>query len=308
MEKAMIKYSVVIPVYNGAAYLDSLYQRLTRVMEKITFSYEIICVDDCSTDQGWEILTRLRSGDRRLKLIRLSKNFGQHNATMCGFKYCSGDYVITMDDDLQHPPEEIPKLLGEIKKGHSLVYGRYKEKKHHWVQNLGSSITNKVLANITNNEFDLTSFRVIRIDAVRAIVDYGFSNSILDMFLLQTISRNDISYCEVKHDKAEVSGYNFMKLVHIAASIVINHTVFPLRFVTFLGFACSMISFSMGLVYLIKYFFNHIDVSGFTTIVLLITFFSGILLLVLGIIGEYIGMIFLIASKRPQYIVKELFF
>src|SRR3989344_6135073 len=121
------EFSVVIPVYNSEKSLFELYKRITKVMQKQNKSYEIIFIDDCSLDESWKILQNLHKKDKRVKVIQLTKNFGQHNAIICGFSFTKGNYVITMDDDLQHPPEEIPSLIKKINEGYSVVYGQYKD-------------------------------------------------------------------------------------------------------------------------------------------------------------------------------------
>ena len=305
MIKPDIEYSIVIPVYNGAPYLEDLHKRLTDVLEKITHSYEIILVDDGSSDASWQVLCRLGQRDKKIKLIRLMKNFGQHNATLCGFRYSGGHYVITMDDDLQHPPEEIPKLISEIQKGYSLVYGRYDKKKHSLFRNLGSALSNKVLLNISDNKSYLTSFRAIKGSLVKAVRDFSYPSVIVDLWFMRVISKSDISYCEIQHEESATSNYHFGKLVQTAVNVMLNHTVIPIRIATFLGIFFSAVSFGLGFLFFGMYWLGHIDVSGFTTIVLLITFFFGILLFVMGIMGEYIAALFLILNKIPLYIVKE---
>lgn len=298
-------YSIVIPVYNGEPYLSNLCRRLADVLRPVTSQYEIILVNDGSTDGSWEKLLALREGDERIKLVQLAKNAGQHNATLCGFKYCTGEYVITLDDDLQHPPEEIPKLISEIQKGYSLVYGRYKKKKHGWFRNLGSVLTNKILADITDNQFDLTSFRIIKSSLIKSIREIACPGMILDLGLMRFISKEDISCCDVEHDESKTTNYNFWKLLQIAVNIMLNHTVIPLRAATFLGVLFSGVSFALGFIYFLRYLLGHFDVSGFTTIVLLMTFFFGLLLLVLGIMGEYLAALFLRQTQGAAYIEKQ---
>ena len=305
MTKPLLEYSIVIPVYNGEPYLADLHSRLTDTFAKITPHYEIIFVDDASTDKSWGILNRLHQSDEKIKLIQLSKNFGQHNATLCGLKYSGGDFIITLDDDLQHPPEEIPKLIEEIQRGYSLVYGRYKKKKHSWFRNFCSALTNKILTDLTDNRFDLTSFRILKGSLAKAIPEAASPNIILDLWLMRVISKTEVSWCEVRHEESDTTHYNFFKLLQIAANIMLNHTVIPLRIATFLGILFSVISFALGFWHFGMYWFGHIDVSGFTTLVLLLTFFFGVLLFVLGIMGEYIAGLFLAVTQAPQYIVKQ---
>jgi glycosyltransferase involved in cell wall biosynthesis len=300
------EYSVVVPVYRGGQTLAALYERLVKVLVSLPGGFEIIFVEDCSPDDSWKVLEELYSKDRRIRLVQLSRNYGQHAATICGLSCSRGRYVITLDDDLQHPPEEIPRLIEEVKKGYSLVYGKYLKKKHGWFRNLGSRLTNKALSRITSSQYDLTSFRVIEGRIARAIVEMGSPNCILDILAFNLIPAGGISFCTVQHDESKQSNYGVLKLVSVSMDIVMNYSVFPLRIASVVGIITSVIGFFCGVYYLVKFFMNQISVSGFTTIVLLVIFFSGIIIFMLGIIGEYLGRIFLTVRKKPLYVVKQM--
>jgi len=308
MQKIEIDYSIVIPVYQGERWLKILHQQLLSTFEDIPGAFEIIMVDDRSPDRSWQVMNEIQKQDARVRLVQLSRNYGQHNATLCGFNYCRGEYVITMDDDLQHQPDEIPKLISEIRKGFLLVYGQYEKKHHGWFRNIGSHVTNKILSKITNNKFDLTSFRVIKRDVINNIIGNGTPGVILDLLIFNTVSSADISYCPIRHNESESSSYGFLALLSIASDMIINYTIAPLKLIIFVGFVFSMLGFGLGIFYVIAFLSGSIDVDGFTTLVLLITFFAGAILFVLGIIGEYIGRIFLKVSGKPLYIVRQTIF
>ncbi len=223
MAKSGLEYSVVVPVYHGAPYLESLCRRLTEVFKKISPDYEILLVDDGSTDKSWEVMQGLRAQDEKIKLLRLERNFGQHNATLCGLSYCEGNYVITMDDDLQHPPEEIPKLIAEIHKGYQLVYGQYDRKRHSWFRNKISTLGNKVLKKVTGTPFKLTSLRAIQGELVKKIQGLPYPDVIVDLWFMRFVSKKDISSCAIRHEESRTSNYSLKKLFQVALSMFWGH-------------------------------------------------------------------------------------
>lgn len=302
------EYSVVIPVYNSGKGLELLYSRLTETFRRITSGYEIILVDDCSRDDSWRVMERLRSRDKKVKIIRLMRNFGQHNALMCGFNHASGDYVITMDDDLQHPPEEIPKLISRIKEGYDVVYGKYRNKRHSMFKNFGSRTVNKILKRITGNRFDITSFRIIDRKVIEQIIKFNNYNVIIDVFISNIVCNRNIGICLVEHHARKYgrTNYSFKDLFLFASNMILNYTISPLRAATVTGFVISMLSMLSGIVVLIRFFLHKVLVSGWTSLILSIAFLSGLILFVLGIIGEYVGRIFLSISNKPQFVIRDI--
>lgn len=303
-----VKYSVVIPVYNSEMSLNNLHERLTKTFEKITSSYNIIMVDDCSRDNSWRVMEKIHSQDKKVKIIRLMRNFGQHNALMCGFNNANSDYVITMDDDLQHPPEEIPKLTDKINEGYDVVYGQYRNKRHNMFKNFGSRMVNKILKKITENRFDITSFRIIDKKVIDHIIKFNNYNVIVDVFISNVVSNRNIGVCLVEHGARRYgkTNYSFKDLLFFAMSMIFNYSISPLRLATITGFMISFLSALLGVIILIRFFLHKITVSGWTSLILSIAFFSGLILFVLGIIGEYIGRIFLSISNKPQFIIREI--
>jgi len=302
-----IEYSIVIPVYNGNKYLNELYNRISSTFKNTKDGYEIIFVDDGSKDNSWKVLEDIKKNDEQIKIIKLSKNFGQHNATLCGLRNSEGEYIITLDQDLQHPPEEIHKLINKIKKGYSLVYGDYNSKKHNWFRNIGSRLTNKIISDITKTKNSLTSFRIIKKEIVNQIIKCENPVVIIDILFSEVISSKEIGFCKVSHLKNAFneSNYGFIKLLKVSLNMTFNHTISLLRIASVLGILISLFSFTMGIFYLIKFLVIGTSAEGFTAIILSILFFSGIILLVLGIIGEYLTRIYLIINKKPQYIVRR---
>ena len=189
-KKSGVDISIVIPVYNSQECLETLHNRLTKMLVGENVSYEIIFVNDCSKDNSWSLLKKIAKLDDKVTAINLMNNFGQHNAIMCGLNYSSGQYVVTMDDDLQHPPEEIPKLLDKIReKGHLLVYGQYKQKQHGWFRDLCSKYVNKLLSKITGSGYTVTSFRIIKKEVVEEIKQFNQFNVMMDVLLKNAVNK-----------------------------------------------------------------------------------------------------------------------
>lgn len=303
-------YSVVIPVYRSEKILYELYSRLINVFnDTINEAFEIIFVDDASPDDSWLKLKELNKKDKRIKVIRLARNFGQQCALMCGFNYISGEYVITMDDDLQHPPEEIPKLITAMHEKPELdvVAGSYETKKHSWWRNIGTIVMRKIMNPIIGVKKDYrgTSFRLVRATAIRDIVKMTtYQPSVGRLLHLVTNNYENVS---VKHDarKHGRSGYSFVRLVKDFINNILNNSALVLRFTSIIGFSSACISLMLALYYMLKYFLSGVSVSGFTTIVVINLFFSGIVLFSLGVVGEYLMRILFETRRYPQFVVKH---
>jgi polyisoprenyl-phosphate glycosyltransferase len=297
--------SVVIPVYKAEACLHELYRRLKASLETITEDFEIIMVEDCGGDGSWEIMKKLREEDRRVKIIRLMNNFGQHNALMCGFHFVAGRYVITLDDDLQNPPEEIPKLLAKIDEGYDIVYGNYISKKHSAFRNLGSSLIQFFYKKVFSVPGDLTAFRIVRQEVVKSILSYDRNYVFVDG-LLAWVTKN-IGYVSVEHNERTQggSGYSLRKLVTLSMNMITNFSIIPLQMASILGFAFAFLGFIMSVYFFIKKVFFSVPVTGFTSLIIAVTIFAGIQLITLGLIGEYVGRIHLNINAKPQFLIRD---
>jgi glycosyltransferase involved in cell wall biosynthesis len=301
----MLEYSVVIPVYNGSQTLSELVKRLTAAGTGLGDSYEIIFVDDGSQDGSWDEIKRIKQRQANVRGFRLGKNFGQHNALMCGFNHARGKYVLTIDDDLQHAPEEIGKLIARIKKGYDVVYGLYVEKKHERFRNLGSRFVQWIYRKALGIKGEITSLRIIKAQIVKAICKYDKGFTYIDG-LIAWFTRN-IGYIRVNHARrtAGRSGYTFRKLFVLGMNMLTNFSTFPLQLTSLLGIIFSGLGFAMALFYLGRKLFVGTTVSGFATIIIAITLFAGIQLLVLGLIGEYLGRMHLNINSKPQFYITE---
>jgi polyisoprenyl-phosphate glycosyltransferase len=305
-EKSTIKLSIIIPVYRSELTLNSLYQKITGVARKFKYSYEIIFVDDSSDDLSWTVLLDIQKRDRRVKIIQLTRNFGQHNALMCGFAHAYGDYIITLDDDLQNPPEEIPKIINMMKSGFDVVYGEYYEKKHNLFRNLGSWLIQTLYKKIFSVNGNLTSFRIIKSEIVKGLLEYKKNYTFIDgLIAWQT---KNIGYVLVKHDNRRdgKSGYTLRKLILLSLNMVTNFSIFPLQMASIMGFVMSFLGMIMAVYIIFKKLIYGIPVTGFASTIVTITLFSGTQLITIGLIGEYIGRIHLNVNNKPQYRIRKI--
>ncbi len=217
--------SVVIPVYNSADSLAELYQRLVDTLQEITDKFEIIMVDDCSNDQSFQKIVRLHKKDNRVKAIKLAENFGQQNALICGFNYVKGDYVVTLDDDLQHNPEDIDRLYQTIKKGYQVVYGIPEDRDYSIYRKLGSKMTNFLFSRITPKKPDIrvSSFRIISRELIEKILKYKESFVYISAIILE--HTDNIGNIDTHHKirKYGNSNYNIIKLTRLFIKLYIYH-------------------------------------------------------------------------------------
>lgn len=303
--KENIQYSIVISVYNSETTLEELCNRLQSVFKTITEDYEIIFIDDGSQDKSWQKLEDLHNKDNRVKIIQLMRNFNQHNALMCGFHFANGEYIITMDDDLQNPPEEINKLINKISEGYDIVYGEYISKKHNLFRNIGSHFIQTVYKKVFNVHNKLTAFRIIKRQLIQFIFKYDKNYVFIDGLLAW--NTKNIGCVRVLHHERKYgnSGYGFKKLFTLSLNMITNFSILPLQVASLLGLVFAFLGFIMAAFFItIKLLFG-IPVAGYTSLIIAITIFAGIQLLTLGLIGEYIGRIHLNINEKPQYEIRK---
>ncbi len=303
-------YSIVVPVYNSEKSLDELYKRIKDTFEhKVKEEFELVLVDDSSKDNSFSVMESLQREDLRVKIIQLSRNYGQHCALLCGMNYSKGDYIITMDDDLQHPPEEIPKLIKEINEREDLdvVIGAYVSKKHGILRNLGTYMSNLVTAHVFGNDpgLKLTSFRIMRRFVAENLLQFKVSYPRIGHLLL--LVSNRIGNVTVEHDKRHYgkSGYSFKRLAKDFFHNISNNTALPLIFLRNIGLFSFMLSAVLAVYYIIRYFTVGISIKGWTTIILVLLFFFGLTLLGLGIVGEYLYRVLEETKKLPNYMIRK---
>ena len=306
-----IEYSVVVPVYNSENTLDELCERIRTIFKSITENYEVILVDDCSIDGSWEKMKNLREKDKRVKIIHLLRNFGQANATMCGFNYCNGNYAITMDDDLQHPPGEVPKLIKKINEGFLVVFGRYKEKKHSRFENFLSKKFQILMHRILKipKGIYISSFAIYKSEVIKNAIQIKSSYPFLPALISRSTPVNKIANVEVIHKERKVgkSNYNLFKMFKLSLNLLINYSSLPLLLVGTFGFIVSILGISYGTAIIIR---NIIDptygLMGWNSLMVAITFLGGAILMGMGVIGEYLRRILAEISYEKQYVIGEM--
>jgi glycosyltransferase involved in cell wall biosynthesis len=311
MNESKMGYSIVIPVYNSENTLDELFERSKTVFKSITENYEIIFVDDCSNDASWGKMKNLREKDKRVKIIQLLRNFGQHNATMCGFNFCKGNYVITMDDDLQHPPEEIPKLIGRINEGFLVVFGEYKIKKHSKFENFLSKIYQILMHRILKIPKDIyiSSFGIYKSEVIENAIQIKSSYPFLPALICRSTPVNKIANVGVIHKERKVgkSGYNVFKMVKFSLNLLINYSALPLLLVGIVGFAVSILSIGYGAIVIVQKLLDpSYGVTGWNSLMVAISFLGGAILIAIGVMGEYLRRILAEISYEKQYVIGEM--
>ena len=303
-----IKLSIVIPVYNGAKSIEKLVHEIFNHLSQYA-ELEIILVNDCSPDASWEKIVSLQKRYTSLMTaVNLAKNVGEHNAVMAGYHFCRGDYIVNIDDDFQNPPAEILKLLDKIKEGYDAVYSIYVDKKHSIFRNLGSKLNDK-MANIMlrkPSNLYLSSFRIISAQLLKTIIQYDGPYPYIDGLILRATSR--IAQVQVEHSSRErdTSNYTLVRLVRLWSHMFFNFSLIPLRTASLLGLIFSIVGVLGAIVFLIEKLLYPDTPLGWASLIISIWILSGIQLFMTGIIGEYIGRIFLSQSKTPQFVIHQV--
>ena len=305
-----MKISIVIPVYNGEKTIEGLTAQLIKNFDQS--GLEIILVNDGSKDNSHEVCISLHNKHAGIvKYIRLARNFGEHNAVMAGLNNARGDYAVIIDDDFQNPPEEINKLIDKAISGnHDVVYSYYERKYHSFFRNLGSSFNN-IIANILLNkprDLYLSSFKCVNRFMIQEITKYKGPFPYIDGLILR--STGSIGRVLVRHAnrKGGRSGYTIRRLVRLWLNMFINFSVLPLRVSALLGFVFLCFGIIASAYIVIERIINPAVPVGITTVLVAILVFGGIELLILGLIGEYLGKLFLADNQTPQYVIRETFF
>lgn len=304
-----MEISVVIPVYNSEKTISDVVLKIKKILDKRIF--EIILVNDGSKDNSYNICKKLVENNSEVKFINLSKNFGQHNALMAGYNIAGGEYILSMDDDLQTSPEEILKLIEKIKSSTSdVVYAQYPEKKHNKFRNFGTWI-NDLMAKLfigKNDNFVITSFFIMKKYVKDELIEYEGPYPYLAGLILrvtQNVGTVDVIHKERKIGK---SNYTLTKLLRLMLNGFTNFSVKPLRIASIVGIIISMSSvFGAFYILIKKMLFSEYILLGWSSLMILLFFSLGIQLIFLGLIGEYVGRIFLSLNKQPQYVIKEIF-
>jgi len=300
--------SVVVPVYNSSGILAQLVRRVEAVLAPLVPEWELILVNDGSTDDSWDVISGLVGGNAHLRGINLMRNYGQHNALLCGIRAARYEVTVTMDDDLQHPPEEIPHLLEKLGEGWDVVYGTPRREEHSAWRALASQITKLALKGAVGIETArmVSAFRVFRTRLREAFARYDGPYVSIDVLLTWGTTR--FAAISVRHDArySGVSNYTFRKLVTHALNMMTGFSVLPLQLTGVIGLGFSFFGLMILLYVVGRYFIQGGSVPGFSFLASIIAIFSGAQLLGLGIIGEYLTRMHFRMMDRPSYVVRGI--
>lgn len=302
------KISIVIPVFNAQA---SISQLVNKLISEISPKYhlEIVLVNDYSADNSQEECLKLHNENKGIvKFLSLAKNFGEHNAVMAGLNKVTGDFTIIMDDDFQNPVEEVIKLIEfSVNSNNDVVYTYYKDKKHSFWRNFGSRLNSYMATKLLKKPkgLYLSSFKCCSRFIVKEIIKYDLPYPYIDGLILRSTS--NIGTIEVEHEnrKDGKSGYTLVKLIKLWSNMFTSFSVIPLRISIFIGLFFALTGLLFGLYSIVEHFFDPTLPAGFSLTITAIFIFAGIQLISLGMIGEYIGRIFISQNKQPQYTIKS---
>jgi glycosyltransferase involved in cell wall biosynthesis len=298
--------SVVIPVFNAQQSLPLLLQRLVPVLQSLAASFEILLIDDGSIDDSWAVITSLASTYDSVRGVRLMRNYGQHSALLCGIRRVRFDCTVTLDDDLQNPPEEIPKLLSNLTLNMDVVYGTPQRATHGLFRNLSSQITKIVLQKGMGAETarNVSAFRLFRTQVREAFQTYRAPYVSIDVLLTWGTTR--FTSVRVEHSPRSLgsSNYTLGKLLLHALNMLTGFTTIPLQLASLVGIAFTCFGFLVLCFVLTRYFLQGTTAPGFPFLASVIAIFSGAQLFSLGIVGEYIARIHLRSMDRPSYTVR----
>lgn len=297
--------SFVVPVFNGTLTLRALVERISQVAAQLKRDHEILLINDGSRDASWQTIQMLAEANPRVIGINFGRNFGQHNALLCGVRRARFPITVTIDDDLQNPPEEIPKLLAKLDEGYSIVYGTPARERHGILRDTASRITKFALQNAIGVPAarEVSAFRVFQTRLRDSFVDYHGSFVSLDVLLSWGTDR--FSAIRVQHDHRSMgnSNYTFLKLLSHASNMITGFSAMPLQVASLVGFSVSIFGLGILLYVSLRYFFQGNPVPGFPFLASIISIFAGTQLFALGIIGEYLARVHFRIMGKPQYVI-----
>lgn len=304
----MKKISFVIPCYRSEHTLPHVVAEIENKMKTLAqYEYEIVLVNDCSPDNTFEVIRKLCGEHENMKGISFARNFGQHAALMAGLRHSDGDYVVCLDDDGQTPADEADKLLDKLEEGYDAVYAKYDHKKHSAFRNLGSSINELMTRMMLGKpkELYISSYFAVKRFVVEDMIRYGNSYPYVIGLVLR--ATKNIANVSVKHREREegTSGYTFQKLIGLWFNGFTAFSVKPLRIATAIGCVSALLGFLYGLYTIIKRFTNPNVPMGFSALMSAVVIFGGLMMVMLGLIGEYIGRIYISLNNSPQYVIRE---
>jgi glycosyltransferase involved in cell wall biosynthesis len=306
-EVSASRFSVVVPVFNSSRYLASTIEAIVQVFERSGRTLELILINDGSSDSSWQIIVEKANTDPRIIGIDLLRNFGQQSAVLCGLSVATGDYVITMDDDLQTPVDQIEKLIQAAAVDTDVVYGKYEVKQAPFYRYLGSRIVRQLNKTIFHQtaDLELTSFRFISRDVVDRIVSSGNPFPYIDGEILKHSA--SVTHTVVRHDPRQYgkSNYTYRRLLGLMATIIFSYSHVPLRAVSAVGVLGAIGGFIFGSYSVSVALISGSDIQGWASLAALLSFFSGAMILMIAIVGEYVLRIMKSLMDKDPYIVRQ---
>ncbi len=299
--------SVIVPVFNSESTLEELHKQLVAALTPMSGEYEIILIDDGSHDQSWKIINDFCKSNAQTIGIQLTKNFGQHNALLCGIREAKYSTIVTLDDDLQNPPSEIPTLLQELSLGHDVVYGIPKKEQHGFLRDLASHLTKFVLQKAMGAKTaqNVSAFRAFRCSLREAFKNYQSSFISIDVLLTWGTSR--FSAVKVDHHSRKIgnSNYTLKKLFMHAINMLTGFSTFPLQLASIIGFVFTFFGLGVLIYIIIRFILEGSVVPGFPFLASIISIFAGAQLFALGIIGEYLARMHFRSMEKPTYLIRN---
>lgn len=302
------KISFVIPCYRSEKTILTVVDEIEQTMQqRKQFDYEIILVNDGSPDHVWDVIAELTKKDSQILGINLAKNFGQHSALMAGYNHCTGDYVVSLDDDGQTPACEVFSLIDELEKGYDVVYASYPETHQNFIRRCGSAFAKKM----SDYMFDIkddrkgSSYFVCRRFVIEEIVKYKHSYPYISGLVLRTTRNIGVVSVEHRDRLLGKSGYSFKALISLWLNGFTAFSVKPLELGVYIGFGMAFLGFIYAIYTIIRRLFISTVVEGWSSLIAVTLIVGGIIMIMLGLIGEYIGRIYICINNSPQYVVKE---
>lgn len=301
----LFSVSVVIPVYNSEASLKPLVERLENVLINQTSGYEILLVNDGSRDRSWKVIGEIAEQNPFVQGIKLMRNYGQHNAILCGIRAAQYDVVVIMDDDLQHPPEELPKLLEKLTDGYDVVYGKPNKEQHSLWRNLASQVTKLTLQSAMGAEIaaSVSPFKAFRTELRQAFANYQSPFVSVDVLLTWGTTR--FATVPVRYEPRQIgsSTYTVQKLIAHAFNMMTGFSILPLQVASLVGFLFTLFGVGVLCYVIAAYFIQGRAAPGFAFLASIISIFSGAQLFALGILGEYLARMHFRMMERPAYVI-----
>jgi glycosyltransferase involved in cell wall biosynthesis len=304
----MLTVSIVIPVFRAEQTLRELHRQLMAAMAEITPAFEIIFVEDGGGDGSWPIIAGLAGADHRVRGIRMSRNYGQHNALLCGIRAARHEIIVTMDDDLQHPVSEIALMLAALRPEYDVVYGAPQTEQHGFLRDLASRLTKIALASAmgAHTARNVSAFRVFRTRLREGFQEYRSPSVSIDVLLTWTTAR--FNAIKVRHEPraAGVSGYTVGKLIRHAINLMTGFSTLPLQIASIVGFVFVLFGLAILAFVMANYLIRDSTVPGFAFLASMVAIFSGAQLFALGIFGEYLARMHFRSMDRPTYVIGEM--